>query len=170
MRKNFNYLLLVFSCVAFLTACNDTDDVNGIFTNNSWKLTEICDEKGKPVELWNGNQEAKQKSYELKDAKGSYVLKFEGLPSGDEVSGEFSGSLTQSRISGRWSANGKKGSASIGFEPGNHGETDALALRYIDALGSVYRYEGDYSNLRLYYEFEKMGVRNKGYLLMRPGE
>ena len=37
----YKYLLLLLLMLPFVCGCNDSDDVNGIFTGKVWKLTYI---------------------------------------------------------------------------------------------------------------------------------
>ena len=49
----YKYLLLLLLMLPFVSGCNDSDDVNGIFTGKVWKLTYITKKnEHKPYDFW----------------------------------------------------------------------------------------------------------------------
>ena len=73
----YKYLLLLLLMLPFVSGCNDSDDVNGIFTGKVWKLTYITKKnEHKPYDFW-----------------------------GDKD--KFSGTLLSHSYTGTWSANGE---------------------------------------------------------------
>lgn len=56
----YKYLLLLLLMLPFVSGCNDSDDVNGIFTGKVWKLTYITKKnEHKPYDFW-GDKDIKK--------------------------------------------------------------------------------------------------------------
>lgn len=86
------------------SGCNDTDDVAGIFTGKTWKLTYITKANGhgwyKFADVDDSN------IMEYADGKKTFMLVFSGTVEDDIIQGTFTGSGAIN-ANGTWSANGK---------------------------------------------------------------
>lgn len=59
----YKYLLLLLLMLPFVSGCNDSDDVNGIFTGKAWKLTYITKKnEHKPYDFW-GDKDKYEQSF-----------------------------------------------------------------------------------------------------------
>ena len=57
----YKYLLLLLLMLPFVSGCNDSDDVNGIFTGKVWKLTYITKKnEHKPYDFWGDKDKYEQ--------------------------------------------------------------------------------------------------------------
>ena len=75
-------MLLMFSLLPLLSGCDNEDDVIGIFTGKTWKLSRLTN-KGSNAQfypnLWNNNEEEMKKSLDkLYNQKSTFTLNFEG--------------------------------------------------------------------------------------------
>ena len=82
-------MLLMFSLLPLLSGCDNEDDVIGIFTGKTWKLSRLTN-KGSNAQfypnLWNNNEEEMKKSLDkLYNQKSTFTLNFEGT----ELDGEL---------------------------------------------------------------------------------
>ena len=60
----YKYLLLLLLMLPFVSGCNDSDDVNGIFTGKVWKLTYITKKnEHKPYDFWGDKDKYEQSVY-----------------------------------------------------------------------------------------------------------
>ena len=56
----------------FVSGCNDSDDVNGIFTGKAWKLTYITKKnEHKPYDFWGDKDKYEQSFNKYINKKGS---------------------------------------------------------------------------------------------------
>ena len=106
------------------SGCNDTDDVAGIFTGKTWKLTYIT---------------------------VRYVITFNGMEESNIITGTLSGTVITSTFTGSWSANGKDNQFNASIQGGNE-SSDILAKNFIEGLNNATSYGGDERNLYLYYK------------------
>ena len=75
-------MLLMFSLLPLLSGCDNEDDVIGIFTGKTWKLSRLTN-KGSNAQfypnLWNNNEEEMKKrvwtSYIIRKAPSPSILK-----------------------------------------------------------------------------------------------
>ncbi len=78
-------MLLMFSLLPLLSGCDNEDDVIGIFTGKTWKLSRLTN-KGSNAQfypnLWNNNEEEMKKSLDklytlyFKDGPTTRVMGF----------------------------------------------------------------------------------------------
>lgn len=148
MKKLFIYKTLwLLLLLPLFSGCNDSDDVQSIFTGKTWRLTYINfkDQAG----MMGGFDEKSMKIFE--DNKAAYTITFTGTEEDNRISGSISGKVITADIKGTWSANGKSNEfhANIGnvSEP-----NDALAKKFIEGLSSASSYTGDEKNLFIYYK------------------
>lgn len=87
------------------SGCNDTDDVAGIFTGKTWKLTYITKANGHG---WYNFPDITDESnvMEYVNGKKTFMLVFSGTVEDDIIQGTFTGSGAIN-ANGTWSANGK---------------------------------------------------------------
>ena len=136
-------MLLMFSLLPLLSGCDNEDDVIGIFTGKTWKLSRLTN-KGSNAQfypnLWNNNEEEMKKSLDkLYNQKSTFTLNFEGT----ELDGELMGTTV----------NGQGINSSVnGVKVTGAAESDALAKAFISGLQNVYKYEGDANSLTLYFK------------------
>lgn len=155
----YKYLLLLLLALPFISGCERSDDVTGIFTGKTWKLTYITVADSKTPHQYNfwGNTETYDKAIKELNKEGAYTIIFSGMESDNIVEGKFSGVLgTPSNYSGSWHADGKSNDFSASIE--KNGEMKALLDNYfITGLKSATRYKGDYNNLHLYFTYKDKG-------------
>ena len=141
-------MLLMFSLLPLLSGCDNEDDVIGIFTGKTWKLSRLTN-KGSNAQfypnLWNNNEEEMKKSLDkLYNQKSTFTLNFEGTELDGELMGTtVNGQGINSSVNGTWKADGASGSLSISVKVTGAAESDALAKAFISGLQNVYKYEGD---------------------------
>lgn len=145
------YLLLLFLMLPFISACERSDDVMGIFTGKTWKLTYITRSGSNKPALYDFWDNAKTYETALKEMnkEGAYTLIFSGEETDDAAKGTFTGKLHTLDYKGNWSADGKSNE----FHTSNvTGGTKALLDSYfIEGIENATRYSGNYDNLYLYY-------------------
>lgn len=156
MIKN-KWLLLVILLLPILSGCNDTDDVQRIFTGKTWKLSVIrfagSDKECK--DYWVNaqgefNQKAFEKSNKLVGTGDNFTLTFSGTTTNDIISGKLNGRAVSVTINNvGWSANGENKDFKTGVTPSN--DTDVLANAFLKALSTAESYDGDENNLYLYF-------------------
>lgn len=160
------YILPLLLLLPILSACNQTDDVIEIFTGKKWKLTGIYYDKGsKPdacMDYWSNN-EAWEASNKLFEKEGTFIITFSGVEDGDIGLGEYNGYATSSSIKGSWQADGKNNSFNVSGQANPGSNEDILGKAYINALINADKYEGDTSNLRIY--FEDKNKKDRRYLM-----
>ena len=150
-------MLLMFSLLPLLSGCDNEDDVIGIFTGKTWKLSRLTN-KGSNAQfypnLWNNNEEEIKKSQDkLYNQKSTFTLNFEGTELDGELMGTtVNGQGINSSVNGTWKADGASGSLSISVKVTGAAESDALAKAFISGLQNVYKYEGDANSLTLYFK------------------
>ena len=111
------------------SGCNDTDDVAGIFTGKTWKLTYITvKDSHQMFNFWGNDNKAREQSMKLLDE-----------------------TVTTSTFSGSRSANGKDNQFNASIQGGNE-SSDILAKNFIEGLNNATSYGGDERNLYLYYK------------------
>ena len=145
MRSIFQIVGLLLLLPLF-SGCNDSDDLQGIFTGKTWKLTYInLKDKGgwmngfseKSIKILNENQE-------------SYTITFTGTEEDNRISnGAVKGRIITADLTGTWSANGKNNEFHASVT--NVNENDDLAKEFIKGLNNASSYIGDDNGLFLYY-------------------
>ena len=155
--RNIFCMLLMFSLLPLLSGCDNEDDVIGIFTGKTWKLSRLTN-KGSNAQfypnLWNNNEEEMKKSLDkLYNQKSTFTLNFEGTELDGELMGTtVNGQGINSSVNGTWKADGASGSLSISVKVTGAAESDALAKAFISGLQNVYKYEGNANSLTLYFK------------------
>ncbi len=148
-------MLLMFSLLPLLSGCDNEDDVVGIFTGKTWKLSRLTN-KDSNRQFYSGlwqDEKAEEKSREALKAEGNFTLNFEGTELDGELMGTtVNGQGINSSVNGTWSADGKSQSLSLNLKISGSAESDALAKAFISGLQNVYKYEGDANSLTLYFK------------------
>lgn len=140
-RDTVKYIALLFCLtlvIPFLSGCNDTDDVQKIFTGKTWKMTYIT------------------KKNEHNGTK-AFKIAFTGSTEDNIIRGEFSGSGSVT-FTGTWQADGKSNEfriTGIKNQPSYGDSKDTLAKHIVEGLENATSYEVDERNLYLYFEYEK---------------
>lgn len=149
MRHKWILTLLII-LLPFVSGCNDSDDLDSIFTGKTWKLTYITiKDKNVMVNFWGSDSGARTKSLEALRASGNFTIKFSGTTTGDIIRGKLNGKAIKSEFNGDWSANGKTNQ--FGSTIGNTSEDDILARKFMEGLKTADSYSGDERNLFIYY-------------------
>lgn len=162
-HKRIWQLLFVITILPLLGACNNEDDVIGIFTNKTWKLSFIALEGSyEQYDFWQGDVKARENSMKALAVEGNFILNFKGSDINGKTGGSFNGKGITSSPGGTWSADGKSQELTIKVE-GNPNENDVLGKAFITALKNAFRYEGDNNNLFIYYKegqtVKRMGLK-----------
>lgn len=163
--KNIGFLLLMIVLLPSLSGCNNEDDVIGIFTGKTWKLSAITAEGNNiQYDFWNNNADARKKSMYLLKGKGSFTLNFEGtdIITG-KAEGSFNGRAVSVLIDGQWSADGGK-SKELKFNAKVSGsESDVFAKAFVSGIKNAFKYDGDKNNLFIYYTDEYNNTKRLGF-------
>ena len=148
-------MLLVLSLLPLLSSCDNEDDVIGIFTGKTWKLSRLTN-KDSNRQFYSGlwqDEKAERKSREALKTEGNFTLNFEGTELDGELMGtSVNGQGINSSVNGTWSADGKSQSLNFNLKISGSAESDALAKAFIAGLQNVYKYEGDANSLTLYFK------------------
>lgn len=164
--KMKHILITFLTATLLLSGCDQSDDLTGIFTGKTWKLSNVFWDDGSsaPRPVWDSWTESeKEESYDLlMKTKGNFVLNFSGLETDGLIDGSYSGRAAKITIQGTWRADGKKHTFAATRE-GTIPDGNRLGQEFITGLQSAYKYAGDYNQLRIF--FEKDG--NRKYMLFR---
>ncbi|KAA6347022.1 hypothetical protein EZS27_005496 [termite gut metagenome] len=158
---------LLSICMLFAFAsCKQTDDINGIFTGKTWKLTEIRYDNGELCrDYWTTpvgfNQEAFDASYRLKALTDCFTLSFSGIEVNGKVNGQYTGKATNVVLSGDWYADGESKTFHTSGQS-TENDNDILGRAFANAIKNAESYSGDYNNLTVYFKEGQI----KKYLLM----
>lgn len=155
--------LLCLCLLPLAEACGMEDDVVEIFTSHEWKLSYIAAEGSNDLfDFWSGNEKAREQSLNYSRRRNTYRLEFSGVNSGSGVNGTFTGYVVSGNISGPWQANpeGRTLTLTVTQAPN---ETDVYARAFVDGLRHAFRYEGDTSNLFIYYR-DGQTVKRLGFV------
>ena len=146
MKRSIFQIVGLLLLLPLFSGCNDSDDLQGIFTGKTWKLTYInLKDKGgwmngfseKSIKILNENQE-------------SYTITFTGTEEDNRISnGAVKGRIITADLTGTWSANGKNNEFHASVT--NVNENDDLAKDFINGLNNASSYIGDDNGLFLYY-------------------
>ena len=146
MKRSIFQIVGLLLLLPLFSGCNDSDDLQGIFTGKTWKLTYInLKDKGgwmngfseKSIKILNENQE-------------SYTITFTGTEEDNRISnGAVKGRIITADLTGTWSANGKNNEFHASVT--NVNENDDLAKEFIKGLNNSSSYIGDDNGLFLYY-------------------
>ena len=150
----YKYLLLLLLMLPFVSGCNDSDDVNGIFTGKVWKLTYITEKnEHKPYDFWGDKDKYEQSIKNYINKEGAYTIKFEGETTDNVISGKFSGTLLSHSYTGTWSANGESNAFSASVK-GSESDPLGFSNKFVEGLNRATSYKGNYDNLFIYYKDE----------------
>lgn len=155
--KNISFLLLMIVLLPSLSGCNNEDDVIGIFTGKTWKLTFIAAEgTRKQFNFWgeagmNPGNKAYTNSMDALSNDETFRLNFEGTDLNGTTGGSFNGRGITSSVSGFWNANGESHELKIKLDS-KSSEKDVLAKAFITGLENAFKYDGDEKNLYIYYK------------------
>ena len=123
------------------SGCNDTDDVAGIFTGKTWKLTYITvKDSHQMFNFWGNDNKAREQSMKLLDETGRYVITFNGMEESNIIIGTLSGTVITSTFTGSWSANGKDNQFNASIQGGNE-SSDILAKNFIWFFNQCQKYQ-----------------------------
>ena len=146
MKRSIFQIVGLLLLLPLFSGCNDSADLQGIFTGKTWKLTYInLEDKGgwmngfseKSIKILNENQE-------------SYTITFTGTEEDNRISnGAVKGRIITADLTGTWSANGKNNEFHASVT--NVNENDDLAKEFIKGLNNASSYIGDDNGLFLYY-------------------
>ena len=146
MKRSIFQIVGLLLLLPLFSGCNDSDDLQGIFTGKTWKLTYInLKDKGgwmngfseKSIKILNENQE-------------SYTITFTGTEEDNRISnGAVKGRIITADLTGTWRANGKNNEFHASVT--NVNENDDLAKEFIKGLNNASSYIGDDNGLFLYY-------------------
>lgn len=146
MKRSIFQIVGLLLLLPLFSGCNDSDDLQGIFTGKTWKLTYInLKDKG---EWMNGFSEKSIKI--LNENQESYTITFTGTEEDNRISnGAVKGRIITADLTGTWSANGKNNEFHASVT--NVNENDDLAKEFIKGLNNASSYIGDDNGLFLYY-------------------
>ena len=146
MKRSIFQIVGLLLLLPLFSGCNDSDDLQGIFTGKTWKLTYInLKDKGgwmngfseKSIKILNENQE-------------SYTITFTGTEEDNRISnGAVKGRIITADLTGTWSANGKNNEFHASVT--NVNEKHLIAKEFIKGLNNASSYIGDDNGLFLYY-------------------
>lgn len=146
MKRSIFQIVGLLLLLPLFSGCNDSDDLQGIFTGKTWKLTYInLKDKGGWM---NGFSEKSIKI--LSEYQESYTITFTGTEEDNRISnGAVKGRIITADLTGTWSANGKNNEFHASVT--NVNENDDLAKEFIKGLNNASSYIGDDNGLFLYY-------------------
>lgn len=167
MHMKTKYLSLLFLTVFLLAGCDRTDDITGIFTGKTWKLTKVGEGSSGQVNYWGEGVNASEKYVELLQGNNNhFTLAFDGLEIDGVITGTYRGLAINEPLSGTWQGDADNRNFSTNQAEVEDGSGEVLANVFIKALSTAYKYEGDYNKLRLYFKEDN----KERYLLMRVYE
>jgi Domain of unknown function (DUF4847) len=141
-------ILMLLMLLPIVSGCNDTDDVQSIFTGRSWKLTYITPKNKQAWYKFTDVTDEIYKQYDPVTGSKSFVISFDGTASDGVISGNMSGTGSTT-LGGTWSANGK---------------TNAFSAKIVEGLKNATSYTGDNNNLFIYFEY-KSSVQHDSEIL-----
>ena len=146
MKRSIFQIVGLLLLLPLFSGCNDSDDLQGIFTGKTWKLTYInLKDKGGWM---NGFREKSIKI--LNEKQESDTITFTGTEEDNRISnGAVKGRIITADLTGTWSANGKNNEFHASVT--NVNENDDLAKEFIKGLNNASSYIGDDNGLFLYY-------------------
>lgn len=137
------------------SGCNDTDDVAGIFTGKTWKLTYITKANGhgwyKFADVDDSN------IMEYADGKKTFMLVFSGTVEDDIIQGTFTGQRRNHGQRNLECERQKPGIPGMKVEKGTPIDSkDRIAEKILEGMKKANSYKGsDSRNLYLYYQTDK---------------
>ncbi len=154
-------ILMLLMLLPIVSGCNDTDDVQSIFTGRSWKLTYITPKNKQAWYKFTDVTDELYKQYDPVTGSKSFVISFDGTASDGVISGNMSGTGSTT-LGGTWSANGKTNAFSANVTKSAAG--DALGRKIVEGLKNATSYTGDNNNLFIYFEY-KSSVQHDSEIL-----
>lgn len=152
--KNIAILLSII-LIPILSGCNDTDDVQKIFTGKTWKMTYITKKGEHKWYTFPGVDEKNYFSYDPTNGTRAFRITFTGSTSDNRINGDFNGSGSVI-MNGAWEANGEKKTFRTTVKDSRVVDSnDKLGKYIIEAITKTTSYEGDEYNLYLYFEYNK---------------
>ena len=136
-RDTVKYIALLFCLtlvIPFLSGCNDTDDVQKIFTGKTWKMTYITKKNEHSWYKFTDVSEAIYKSYDPINGTKAFKIAFTGSTEDNIIRGEFSGSGSVT-FTGTWQADGKSNEfriTGIKNQPSYGDSKDTLAKHIVE--------------------------------------
>lgn len=156
-------LFTLLTAILLLTSCNTEDDVMEIFIGKTWKLTYISTENSHTqYNFWNNDQESEQSFNALKQSD-TFIVTFEGTDLNGITGGTFKANGINASIHGQWNANGESHEMRTSETQISRTETDKLAQAFITGFQNVIRYDGDSSNLYIYYEDKDKSIKRMNF-------
>lgn len=156
-------LFTLLTAILLLTNCNTEDDVMEIFIGKTWKLTYISTENSHTqYNFWNNDQESEQSFNALKQSD-TFIVTFEGTDLNGITGGTFKANGINASIHGQWNANGESHEMRTSETQISRTETDKLAQAFITGFQNVIRYDGDSSNLYIYYEDKDKSIKRMNF-------
>ena len=156
-------LFTLLTAILLLTSCNTEDDVMEIFIGKTWKLTYISTENSHTqYNFWNNDQESEQSFNALKQSD-TFTVTFEGTDLNGITGGAFKANGINASIYGQWNANGESHEMQTSSIQISSTETDKLAQAFITGFQNVIRYDGDSSNLYIYYEDNDKSIKRMNF-------
>lgn len=152
MRKSIIFAL--FCLLPLLFSCNNSDDVTDIFAGKMWRLNYIST-GGKDTKWYDFTDVTKENLEAYTSREKEFKVAFNGMQSGNVISGTFSGSGSLS-TGGKWTADGESGNFSTSEVYGTPtDDTDVLAQKILYGLQNAKSYSGDTNgNLFIYFNYE----------------
>ncbi len=151
------YLLLMLLALPFLLcSCNDSDDVQSIFTGRTWKLTYITKKNDHKWYHFPGVENKVYESYDPMNGTRYFEIDFTGSKEDNVISGDLKG-YGSVEVLGRWNANGVSNvfSTSLSKKEVKDPKENTLGKYIIEGLSNAISYSGDENNLYLYFEYDK---------------
>ena len=137
-----------------ISACNNEDDVLGIFTGKTWRVTynPIIMEQA----IFNGNTTSITNTLNILNQGKNFTISFDGSEINGTIGGTFTATGTNVTFTGEWNADGKSRKMKLSIRtPQNYAnvrDNNILGNELLNCLRNITHYEGDSRNLYLYYE------------------
>ena len=130
---------LSFLCLLLplFSGCNEEDDIEGIFIDKTWYVTDLFKADGK-TSMLEGEERTK-----FDNNRENYRIVF--------TPETFNARAGDCVFSGKWSVDGKKQTIRFLMDAGTSG-TDVISKELIRMLEEAVRYEGSYTYLRIWTE------------------
>ncbi len=155
MKKNIWIWGVLVMLPLLLGSCNDTDDVQSIFTGRTWKFNYIA-QKGKNgmLDPYNFSDVTSSNYQSYATGNKSFTIDFEGSTTDAIIVGTFVGNGSVS-MKGDWQADGKNNEFKTTVRQSNVlDSSDNLGKKIIEGMKSANSYVGDNNNLYLYFEYK----------------
>ena len=145
--------LIVLLLPLLLSSCNDSDDVQKIFTGRTWKLTYITKKNEHGWYKFPGVSENVYQSYDPVRGTRYFEIEFARRTDGGVITGDFTGTGSV-RMNGTFRANGVRNAFTAAIKSSSvTGSQDTLGKYIIEGMGKTFSYTGDINNLSLYFEY-----------------